>query len=151
MDRRNLGSLDGGAWRHPGNLDTGDPCRYDGFAGSQRPRWEPGLGSSASFDTTGWGNSSFTTNVTTPTEHSTTWPELRNAWLNGSYVWFSRSDVWLEDSTTHFNHSLMRVNLSSVWLSLSTAWLRHPLVWLEHYFSSEQLIHMIIKENRVCG
>jgi len=25
------------------------PCRYDGiFAGSQRPRWEPGFGSSAS-------------------------------------------------------------------------------------------------------
>ena len=29
MDRRNLGSMDGGASERPCNLDTGDPCRYD--------------------------------------------------------------------------------------------------------------------------
>ena len=30
-DRRNLGSMDGRASERPCNLDTGDPCRYDGL------------------------------------------------------------------------------------------------------------------------
>ncbi|MEI7869075.1 MAG: hypothetical protein WCI11_14390 [Candidatus Methylumidiphilus sp.] len=34
MDRRNLGSMDGGASGHPRNLDTGNPCRYDGCVNS---------------------------------------------------------------------------------------------------------------------
>ena len=29
MDRRNLGSMDGGVRWHPCNLDSGDPCRND--------------------------------------------------------------------------------------------------------------------------
>ncbi len=30
MGSLNPGSMDGEAPRHPCNLDTGDPCRYDG-------------------------------------------------------------------------------------------------------------------------
>ena len=30
-DRRNLGSMDGRASERPCNLDTGNPCRYDGL------------------------------------------------------------------------------------------------------------------------
>ena len=29
MDRRNLGSMNGGDWGHPCNLITGDPCRNE--------------------------------------------------------------------------------------------------------------------------
>gem|GEM_PF-5579019 len=31
MERRNLGSMDGRDSMPPCNLDTGDPCRYDGI------------------------------------------------------------------------------------------------------------------------
>jgi len=34
MDRRNLGSMDGGIWGHPCNLDSGNPCRNDVIAES---------------------------------------------------------------------------------------------------------------------
>jgi len=32
MDCRNLGSMDGGIWGHPCNLDSGNPCRNDVIA-----------------------------------------------------------------------------------------------------------------------